>query len=159
MEIEKKYLLKTLPDLERYPYHRIEQAYLCTKPVIRIRREDASYYMTYKGSGMMMREEYNLLLDQAAYEHLLEKADGNVIAKTRYLIPLETEGLTAEVDVFDAPFAPLVLAEVEFGSAEQADAFCPPEWFGEEVTYDGRYHNSYLSDLKLEKRNGSEEQL
>lgn len=151
MEIERKYLLKEVPDLCECRFHKIEQAYLCTKPVVRIRREDTSYYMTYKGSGMMAREEYNLPLDQEAYEHLKEKADGNVISKTRYLVPLEKEGLAAEIDVFEEPFAPLVLAEVEFATEAQADAFVAPEWFGEEVTFDGRYHNSYLSNLKFEK--------
>ena len=60
MEIEKKYLLKELPDFDNFKYHKIEQAYLCTNPVVRVRREDDTYYMTYKGSGMFAREEYNL---------------------------------------------------------------------------------------------------
>lgn len=151
MEIERKYLLKTLPDLKTYEFHKIEQAYLCTSPVVRVRREDETYYMTYKGGGMMAREEYNLPLNQESYQHLKEKADGNVIGKTRYLIPLEKEGLVAEVDVFDPPFAPLILAEVEFETEEQANAFVAPEWFGEDVTFDGRYHNSYMSTMKIEK--------
>lgn len=151
MEIEKKYLLKEIPNVLECKFHKIEQAYLCTKPVVRIRREDDAYYMTYKGSGMMSREESNLPLNKEAYEHLKAKADGNVISKTRYLIPLEKEGLTAEVDVFEKPFAPLVLAEVEFESEAQAEAFVAPEWFGEEVTFDGRYHNSYLSSQKFEE--------
>ena len=150
MEIERKYLLKDLPDFRAYEYHKIEQAYLCTDPVVRIRREDENYYMTYKGRGMLVREEYNLPLNKEAYGHLKEKADGNVIGKIRYLIPLEGTGLTAEVDVFDEPFAPLVLAEVEFESEEQANAFAAPEWFGEDVTFDGRYHNSYMSKMKFE---------
>ena len=150
MEIERKYLLKDLPDFHAYEYHKIEQAYLCTDAVVRIRREDENYYMTYKGRGMLVREEYNLPLNKEAYEHLKEKADGNVIGKIRYLIPLEGTGLTAEVDVFDEPFAPLVLAEVEFESEEQANAFAAPEWFGEDVTFDGRYHNSYMSKMKFE---------
>lgn len=149
MEIEKKYLLKELPKLENYEYHKIEQAYLCTDPVVRVRREDENYYMTYKGSGMMSREEYNLPLNKEAYVHLLEKADGNIISKTRYLIPLGVEELVAEVDVFEPPFAPLIMAEVEFHSEEQAHAFAAPEWFGEEVTFDGRYHNSYMSKMKF----------
>lgn len=152
MEIEKKYLLKTLPDLKTYECHKIEQAYLCTDPVVRVRREDEQYYMTYKGSGMMAREEYNLPLNRSAYEHLLKKADGNIISKNRYLIPLESDHLTAEVDVFEMPFAPLILAEVEFQSEQQANAFVPPEWFGEEVTFDGRYHNSYMSRMLFEKK-------
>lgn len=152
MEIERKYLLKELPELETYENHKIEQAYLCTGPVIRVRREDETYYMTYKGGGLMAREEYNLPLNKEAYEHLAKKADGNVISKTRYLIPLEWEGLVAEVDVFKPPFAPLVMAEVEFESEEQANRFTPPEWFGEEVTFDGRYHNSYMSRMIFEEK-------
>ncbi len=149
MEIEKKYLLKELPNLSDYRYHKIEQAYLCTNPVVRVRREDENYYMTYKGSGMLAREEYNLPLNAEAYTHLKEKADGNMISKTRYLIPLKDAGLVAEVDVFEPPFAPLVMAEVEFESREQADSFRAPDWFGEEVTFDGRYHNSYMSKMKF----------
>ena len=150
MEIERKYLLKELPELEKYEYHRIEQAYLCTNPVVRVRREDEAYYMTYKGGGMMAREEYNLPLNKEAYEHLIKKADGNVISKTRYLIPLEMDGLVAEVDVFESPFAPLIMAEVEFESEEQANTFKAPEWFGEDVTFDGKYHNSYMSRMTFE---------
>ena len=151
MEIEKKYLLKHLPDFASYEYHKIEQVYLCTNPVVRVRKEDNNYYMTYKGSGMLAREEYNLPLNQESYEHLKEKADGNVIGKTRYMIPLGKEDLVAEVDVFEEPFAPLIMAEVEFESEEQANAFEAPEWFGEEVTFDGRYHNSYMSRMKFDE--------
>ena len=151
MEIERKYLLKELPDLSKYEFHKIEQAYLCTNPVVRVRREDDTYYMTYKGGGMMAREEYNLPLNEESYQHLKEKADGNVIGKTRYLIPLEKDNLVAEVDVFDPPFAPLIMAEVEFESETAANTFVAPEWFGEDVTFDGRYHNSYMSKMKIEK--------
>ena len=58
MEIERKFLLKEVPEnLDRYSFHTIEQAYLNTKPVVRIRREDDTYYLTYKGSGLMTHEE------------------------------------------------------------------------------------------------------
>ena len=151
MEIEKKYLLKELPDLSSCEHHKIEQAYLCTGPVVRVRREDEKYYMTYKGSGLMSREEYNLPLTAESYEHVKKKADGNIISKTRYLIPLGVNKLVAEVDIFEKPFAPLIMAEVEFESEEQANAFEAPEWFGEEVTFDGRYHNSYMSKMKFDE--------
>ena len=71
MEIERKFVPVKLPDnLESYPHTRIEQGYLCTAPVVRVRRDGDSYYMTYKGAGMMVREEYNLPLTKEAYEHL-----------------------------------------------------------------------------------------
>ena len=88
MEIERKFTVKALPEnLDSYPFHLIEQAYLNTDPVLRIRRQDDEYYLTYKGKGLMAREEYNLPLNQSSYEHLLSKADGICISKKRYLIP------------------------------------------------------------------------
>lgn len=148
MEIEKKFIPKDLPkDLTKFKYHKIEQAYLNTAPVVRIRKQDDDYYLTYKGGGMMAREEYNLPLNKESYEHLREKADGNIITKTRYLIPIHDGSLTAELDIFEGKFAGMLLVEVEFHSVEQADAFQKPDWFGEEVTHDKKYHNSYLSKL------------
>ena len=145
MEIERKYLVKTLPEhLEQYQSKKIAQGYLCTAPVVRIRRSNDDYYLTYKGEGLMVREEYNLPLTKEAYEHLLLKIDGLLIAKTRYLIPLN-DHLTAELDIFEKDLAPLSLVEVEFDSIEEADRFTAPDWFGEDVTNSGKYHNSYLS--------------
>ena len=99
MEIERKYLVRKLPEnLEQYNKKKIAQGYLCTEPVVRIRRSNDDYYMTYKGDGLMVREEYNLPLTQEAYEHLRPKIDGLLIAKTRYLIPLDNKTLQKTVD-------------------------------------------------------------
>lgn len=95
----------------------------------------------------MAREEYNLPLNAESYQHLREKADGNIITKTRYLIPINDGNLTAELDIFENKFSGMLLVEVEFDSVEQADAFQKPDWFGDEVTHDKMYHNSYLSKL------------
>lgn len=159
MEIERKFTVKNLPDnLDSFPCHHIEQAYLSVDPVVRVRKEDEDYYLTYKGRGMLARDESNLPLNEEAYYHLRAKADGIIISKKRYLIPLINPGfkegfptppedytLTIELDVFDAPLSPLILAEVEFGSREAAISFVPPDWFDEDVTYCKEYHNSYLA--------------
>lgn len=153
MEIERKYLIHSLPDdLESYPHKKIQQAYLCTNPVVRIRRQDTDYFLTYKGGGLMIREEYNLSLNKEAYEHLLKKADGIILSKTRYLLPL-ADGLTIELDIFDDPYEGLWLAEVEFPTEEMANTFVPPEWFGEDVTFSSAYHNSTLSRKALSTQN------
>ena len=148
LEIERKYLIKNLPDnLSDFEYHTLIQGYLNTSPVVRVRKEDDSYYLTYKGSGLLAREEYNLPLDEHSFLHLIGKADGNVISKQRYKIPylVSEKMFTIELDVFDAPFAPLVIAEVEFTDENEANAFIAPDWFDKEVTYDPEYHNSNLS--------------
>ena len=146
MEIERKFLVKKLPEnLKNYESKKIAQGYLCTAPVVRIRRSNEDYYLTYKGKGLMVREEYNLPLNEASYLHLKEKADGVILSKTRYLLPLDN-GLTIELDVFDAPYEGLYLAEVEFPDEDSANHFLPPAWFGEDVTFSKTYHNSNLSN-------------
>lgn len=149
MEIERKYLIDTIPfALTDYPCKIIEQGYLNTEPVVRVRRSNDKYTLTYKGAGLMMREEYNLPLTPESYQHLIEKADGIRITKKRYLIPY-SDSLTIELDIFEGELAPLVLAEVEFPTKEEADTFTPPDWFGQDVTFSTDYHNSTLSRVGL----------
>lgn len=145
MEIERKYLVKYLPEhLDEYEQKRISQGYLCTNPVVRIRRSNDDYFLTYKSQGLMAREEYEMPLTAEAFEHMLPKIDGILIDKIRYLIPLD-ETHVAELDIFQGTLAPLRLVEVEFKSIEEANAFVPPTWFGDDVTNSGEYHNSNLS--------------
>ena len=96
----------------------------------------------------MVREEYNLPLTKEGYEHMRGKVDGILIKKTRYLIPL-TDRLTIELDVFSNELEGLLLAEVEFETEEEANSFIPPAWFGEDVTFSDKYHNSTLSKSGL----------
>ena len=139
MEIERKYLIPEIPNnLHITKTRELEQGYLCTSPVVRIRKDNDQYELTYKSSGLMVRQEYNLPLTKEAYEHLREKVDGRLIVKTRYKI---------ELDIFHGDLAPLILAEVEFADEDEANQFTPPEWFGEDVTFSSRYHNSNLSRL------------
>ena len=95
----------------------------------------------------MIREEYNLPLTRDAYFHLKEKVDGLLISKTRYILPLE-EPLKIELDIFHEDYDGLILAEVEFPDEETANSFTPPDWFGEDVTFSNKYHNSTLSQKK-----------
>ena len=149
MEIERKFLpdLNSLPfKPEDYPCRKIEQGYLCTSPVVRIRRDNKSFFLTYKSKGLMGREEYNLPLTQEAYEHLKPKIDGRLIQKKRYVIPLDG-GLSLELDIFEDSLAPLVIAEIEFPDEESANSFVAPAWLGEDVTMSPLYHNSTLSKI------------
>ena len=93
----------------------------------------------------MIREEYNLPLTEQSYLHLKEKIDGRLIQKKRYMIPYGK--YTIELDVFGGDLAPLTLAEVEFPSEEEANSFVAPDWFGDDVTFEPLYHNSFLSKL------------
>ena len=148
MEIERKYLIEDLTALpfrpEDYPSREIEQGYLCTDPVVRVRRDGSRYFLTYKSKGLMAREEYNLPLTEDSYLHLREKTDGRLITKLRYVIPLDG-GLSLELDIFRGDLAPLILAEIEFPDEESAENYQAPSWLGRDVTFTAEYHNSTLS--------------
>ena len=118
-------------------------------PVVRVRRDNDDYYLTYKGSGMMAREEYNLPLTKDSYEHLIKKADGNIITKKRYEIP-DGNGYTIELDIFEGAFNGTVIAEVEFNTIEEADNYIMPAFFTEDVTNNPEYHNSNMSKKKFD---------
>lgn len=148
MEIERKWRVSDLPDdLSRYECIDMEQAYLNEHPTVRIRRENSEYFLTYKGisDNDISHIEYNLPLTREAFEHMLPKCDGRIIRKKRYLIPLEDTSLCAELDVFDEPFAPLKIVEVEFPSVDAAESFIPPSWFGEDVSHDRRFKNAVMA--------------
>lgn len=97
MEIEKKFKIKKLPDnLEQYEQKHIEQGYLCTNPVVRIRKSNDRYILTYKSlvsgsedknTDVRINNEVEVFLTKEGYEHLREKVDDNLIKKTRYIIP------------------------------------------------------------------------
>lgn len=153
METERKFLINSIPgDLSEYKKKEIEQGYLCTSPVVRIRKSNDEYYMTYKSklgqiavsTVAQVCEEVELPLTEEAYYHLRDKVDHRLITKNRYLIPLE-KGLTAELDIFKGEFEGLIFAEVEFQNEEEAGKFQPPAWFDKEVTFDDRYKNNVLS--------------
>ena len=69
----------------------------------------------------MVREEYNLPLTKEAYEHLIVKADGTVISKTRYRIPIGND-LTAELDIFDGALNGVLLVKLKFKAI--CESFC-----------------------------------
>ena len=88
-EIERKWLVRELPeDIDGFPHKEYVQGYLCTEPTVRVRREGDEYVLTYKGAGLLKREEYNLPLTKEAFGHLAAKCDGKLVHKTRYFIPM-----------------------------------------------------------------------
>lgn len=155
MEIEKKYLVKKLPEnLETYPFNQLEQCYLCVDPVVRIRRRDDAYILTYKSrlgldqnqDNLCVAHEFEGPLTREAYESLKEKREGEPVTKTRYKIPYGK--YTIELDVFEGRQKGVILAEVEFETVEEANSFVPPVWFGEDVSGDYHYRNNYMATQK-----------
>ena len=151
MEIERKYLTGKLPfSLSDFSYSELQQGYISTVPVIRIRKkingDNSRYILTMKSSGMLSRQEFEMDITAEEYHNLLKKVSGNIISKKRYIIPLE-DGLKLELDVFEGAFSGLVMGEIEFPDEETADKYTPPAYLDREVTFDKRFHNSSMSNM------------
>jgi CYTH domain-containing protein len=148
IEIERKFLVAQPPsDLERWPSTAIEQGYVAIDEdgtEVRVRRRDGRASLTVKAGAGRVRVEEEVEIEGDRFERLWPLTEGRRIEKTRYEIDAG-DALVLELDVYKGDLDGLVVAEVEFGSEEAADAFAPPDWLGLDVTDDARYKNQRLA--------------
>lgn len=146
LEIERKFLVTNDSFIqEAHSCLHIRQGYLSLEPnkTVRVRISDERGFLTIKGkrssNGLSRYEwEQEIALDDAI--EMMSLCGDEVIDKHRYLI--DYHGHTFEVDVFDGSNKGLVVAEIEL--TEEDEHFDKPQWIGEEVSHDKRYHNSRL---------------
>lgn len=143
MEIERKFLIKEIPDLTNTVYTEIIQGYLSFDPEIRIRKDSDKYYITQKSNGDIAREEIEKEIDTITYNILSNLTKENIINKTRYFIAVNNQ--IAELNLYHGELEGLAIVEVEFDSLDDASNFEIPIWFGEEVTYDESYKNKNIA--------------
>ena len=144
LEIERKFLVKD--DSWRSGVTKtisIVQGYLSKEPVLRIRKSEQGTFLAVKSKGAgLARGEWEYPIPEKDFFELMELAYGKIF-KVRYHVPFGKH--LWEIDVFVAPYANLVVAEVELSSVDEV-AEMPP-WVGEEVTLDYRYTNAAMADL------------
>ena len=142
MEIERKFLVNQIPQLDGYKHSQIVQVYV-KSPKIRARKIDDKFIATKKSEGTIVREEIEWEISRAEWEKYYSENKSMSVEKTRYFIPLDK--YTAELDVYHAKNQGLVTVEVEFATYEEAISFVPPAWFGKDVTENKEYQNKNLA--------------
>lgn len=146
-EIERKFLLKRLPDrLSQFPHEDIEQGYLAVergRVQVRLRKKGNLCTLTYKRGNKGDREEREVTLSAEQFAALWPATEGRRLTKTRYDVPFNPH--TIEVDIYTGRHDGLVVAEVEFDDERSCRDFVPPDWFAEEVTGKSRYSNIVLA--------------
>jgi adenylate cyclase len=145
MEVERKFLVNEIMDLNDTEAEEIDQGYLSLGEdgEVRLRRKGERLLLTAKRGAGLSREEAEVELDRDAFERLWTLTEGRRLHKRRHVLP--HDGHEIEVDVYAGELEGLLVAEIEFGSEEEARAFEPPEWLGEDVTGDPRYLNETLA--------------
>lgn len=130
------------------------QAYIASMEdrSVRVRLMDGERAtMTIKiGKSAMTRDEFEYAIPVPDALELIDNAIGIVIEKTRYT--LEHHGFIWEIDVYDAAYRGLVVAEVEMKN--EGDNPVLPSWLGPEVTGDRRYSNQSLATEDLREEIG-----
>jgi CYTH domain-containing protein len=143
MEIERKFLVARLPELDRARASRIEQGYLvigAEGSEARVRRRDGVCTLTVKSGSGLARGETEISITTDQFEALWPVTEGRRIEKTRYVLDD-----AVELDVYAGELEGLIVAEVEFPHMAAAFEYEPPAWFGGEVTTDDRYKNRRLA--------------
>lgn len=152
MEIERKWLLKEVPQgLKQLKHYLVEQSYVMTGDVeIRIRkrtpapdfvplkpRDFVQYYLTFKSTGDLARQEEETPITEIFYEGLKKNFVGGIppIKKDFYVFELADGHILHCARVDDS----WVYCEVEFETEEEANAYELPIPYEEEITYDKSY--------------------
>lgn len=144
-EIERKFLVKNSSFMDISDSRRdIKQGYISRRPegTVRVRICGDKAFLTVKGRNKgAVRDEWEYQVPvEDAMQMLARCTEGNVIEKTRYIVPFG--GLKWEIDVFHGAHEGLVVAEIELPAPDTP--FTQPPFIGREVTGDQRYYNSNL---------------
>jgi adenylate cyclase len=112
---------------------------------VRVRLGRAGAWLTVKSdrSGPSRLEfEYKIPLPDAE-QMLVRICDQNIFEKTRHKV--EHAGNIWLIDIYDGRLSGIVLAEIELESEDQS--FELPNWIGQEVTYNERFHKRTIGRL------------
>ena len=135
MEIERKFLVKEIPDLSGIRPISYERYYLSTdeSSVVRIQKRGDKYeYETKKNISHLEYEKTKRLISGAEFEALKQVKASEGIMRDGYQISSKPD---ISIKIYHGRFEGLVRAEVEFSSREEAEAYIPAVWMGIEITH------------------------
>ena len=147
-EIERRFRLDQLPKKKYSDEQEIVQGYYTDqKTNIRIRKCKTAKWTTYtqtiKHGKWLIREEIETKITAQTWKKLRPEAEKTSLTKTRYILNYQKNEI--EINVFHDTLEGLILAEIEFESKEEADAFKVPERFGVELTTNEYSTSHYLA--------------
>lgn len=160
MEIERKFLIKELPNIEPVKHTRIYSGYISIEPEVRIRSSQViagedeghvDYLLTIKGNGDLVREEIETYVTKEFFEKVRDFINKPLIEKDfrKYYV----DGHVVECNIVDGGH--FMYGEVEFNTKEEAKAFKWPFGEAEDVTYNKFYKmKNYWSRTRQQQLGG-----
>lgn len=149
-EIERKFLVKTLPNFTNIEKIEYERYFLFNKNdiEIRIQRKGTKFELERKVLvSKLERTREKLEITRDEFDTLKLLAD-DVIIRDGYRLSSNPD---ISVKIYHGKYEGLVRAEVESESLEELQQFQPPGWFGKEITDTLLARDSQLCKLSEEE--------
>lgn len=148
-EIERKFLVKELPDLSKIKPVKQERYYIKQEldKQVRIQRKDNSYEMESKNYlGPLQYEKVKQTISKDTFE-MYKKGCQKGIFRDSYLICVKP---IITIKQYHGDYEGFTRVEIEFDTLEQACTYNLPNWIGKEITNTPLGLDSEL--LKLNKK-------
>lgn len=152
-EVERKFLVKDLPDLSDLEPIQYERYFLeiTEKSETRIQSKNNKYELEKKSNESSLsskKDKKEITKDE--FDKLKKEASKSIIRES-YLL---SENPETTIKIYHGDFEGLIRLEVEFESEKEANNYVPPAWAGKEITGTKLGRDSSL--IKLTKKNFKE---
>lgn len=149
-EIERKFLIKKVPDINNFKSVLYERYYIYRDDVIelRIQKKGEKYEIERKKiiNGLKAIKT-KISISKSEFEKL-KKLGAKVIIKESYFFD---NNPSMSIKIYHGQHKGLNKVEVEFDSEKSAKNFSIPDWFGEEITDSIVSRDAKLLDLSHEE--------
>lgn len=145
-EVERKFLINKIPDLEGLKLLPYERHFLFrgNKVEIRIQKKGEKYeFERKKKEGSLIADKQKFEITKEEFDKLRKLSKGTIIRDSYEL----RDDPKTTIKIYHDKFEGLKRVEVEFDSEEEAMNFKPYDWFGEEVTESPLGNDSKLLSL------------
>ncbi len=132
-EIERKWLVKTLPDLSQITPIHFERYFVFISDIveIRVQQKGTGYEFERKTeTSKVSRENQVFPITEAEFRYFKTQSNKGII-RDSYILQTEPE---FSIKIYHGNYKGLIRAEVEFSSENEANSFLPFDWFGPEIT-------------------------
>ena len=132
-EIERKFLVKEMPDLNGLERSQLDRHFLYVGEGIELRiQTNGEWYKLQRKCSVSEteRDTEELVLSHAEFEVLKQCAVLSIQRESYHL----ADSPNTDIRIYSGKFDGLVRAEFEFSSQEELVAFMPPNWAGAEIT-------------------------
>ena len=153
MEIERKFLVKKLPDLSGYQPISYERYYVHRGDGVekRIQKKGDKYeFEELEEASGLSRTHHKRELTEHEFNQMKGRPE-EALLRESYVISNNPE---ISIKIYHGRFEGFARVEVEFSSEEEAQAFVPPDWFGEDITYHPLGRDVKLVGLSAEEFEG-----